>query len=118
MSSIIYETVKSQREEKQKSIALGQIFSFQIFVDNKKVGPVPGTHKIPSTSGSHGPPGPAGPLEPWEITSIVWNSESKHPETLKLKHKQRTLLNYITGQSQTKAGNCVYLLKLFYLSSC
>ena len=28
----------------------------------------------------------------WEITSIVWKAESKHSETLKLKHKQRTFL--------------------------
>ena len=28
----------------------------------------------------------------WEITSIVWKAESKHSETLKLKHKERTFL--------------------------
>ena len=65
-----------------------------------------------------GPPGTSGPQDPWEITFTVWNSESKHPETLKLQHKQRTFLNYIIGQSQIKAENCVYLLRLFYLSSC
>ena len=64
-----------------------------------------------------GPPGTSRPQEPWEITSTVWISESKHPETLKLKHKQRTFLNYVIGQSQTKAENSVYLLRLFYLSS-
>ena len=86
----------------------------------------------PSTSGSYGLLGPLGPLDPriswdlrtlgpqdsWEITSTILNLESKHPENLKLKHKQRTFLNYIDGQSQTKGEKCVYLLRLFYLSSC
>ena len=45
----------------------------------------------------------------WEITSIVWKAESKHSETLKLKHKQRTFLrnfllwlsNYITEEGHS-----------------
>ena len=48
------------------------------------------------------PPGTSGPQDPWEITSILWNSEFKQPETLKLKDKQRTFLNYIIGQSKQK----------------
>ena len=71
------------------------------------MGPSPGTSGPPGPSrplGSPGSPGPLrtlgpqdlwtlglpgtlGPQDPWEITSIVSNSESKHPETLKLKHK-------------------------------
>lgn len=31
LSSITYETTKSQREEKRKGMVLGQIFHFQIF---------------------------------------------------------------------------------------
>ena len=49
-----------------------------------------------------GRPGTSGPQDPWEITSTVRNSESKHPETLKLKHKKGTFLNYIIGQSKRK----------------
>ena len=65
------------------------------------------------------PPRTPGPLEPsefwdhWiprtlgppEISGLLWNP----PETLKLKHKQKTSLNYITEQSEIKAENCVYL---------
>ena len=61
-----------------------------------------------------GTPGNSGPQDPREITSTAWNSEFERPETLKLKHKHRTFLNYIIGKSQTKAENCVYLLRIFY----
>ena len=63
-----------------------------------------------STTGSMGPPGrlvpgspgTSGPQEPWEIISTVWNSESNHQETLKLKHKQTNFPNYVIGQSKRK----------------
>ena len=97
----------------------------------EKWDPVLGTQEpgTLSTSGSHGLPGTPGPLVPWNpwdlrtsgpLRNYLYrlNSESRHPETLKLEHKQRTFLNYIIGQSQTKAENCVYPLTLFYLSSC
>ena len=54
---------------------------------------IPGTPGLPgapgtaSPSGSHGSPGTSGPQDFLEVTSTVWNSESKHTETLKLKHK-------------------------------
>ena len=64
---------------------------------------------------------PQDPCNPWhlrvsghlEIPSTVWTSEFKHPETLKLKHKQKTSLNYIIEQSRTKAENCMYLSEVF-----
>ena len=75
----------------------------------RKVGPSPGA---PGPTGPVGPgppvPGTLGltgtsvPQDTWEITSTVWNSESKHPETIKLKHKPRNFLNYIIGQSKRK----------------
>ena len=71
--------------------------------------------KIPWTLGTlrtSGSLDPLWPQDPLEITSTIWNSESQHPETLKLKHNKRTFLNYIIGQSE----NCVNLMRLFYLS--
>ena len=55
----------------------------------------------PCTSGSHGPPGPPGPLDPrtpWDLTTLG---------KLPLPFEIQTFLNYIIGQSQTKAENCV-----------
>ena len=80
---------------------------------SRKVGPSPGilTPSVPQDPKDHrnrqhlwnlGPTGISGLQDPWEITSTFWNSESKHPETLKLKHKQRTFLNYIIEQSKRK----------------
>ena len=63
----------------------------------------------PQETRDPGTPWTLGPHDPWKIPSTIWTSEPKHPETLKLKHKQKTSLNYITQQSQTKAGKCVYL---------
>ena len=64
--------------------------------------------RIPWTTGIPRTSGPSDPLEPQDIRTLgklplpFRNSESKHPETLKLKHKQRTFLNYIIGQSKRK----------------
>ena len=56
--------------------------------------------------GTLGPPTTSGPEELWEITStlekLLLISEPKQSETLKLKHKQKTSLNYMIGQSQSK----------------
>ena len=59
-------------------------------------------HRDPQDLWTLGPPGTSEPQNPWEITSTVWNPESKHPDTLKLKHNQRTFLNYIIEQSKPK----------------
>ena len=80
------------------------------------------TSVTPGTPETPGPPLPQDSMElrdPQDLWSLrlpgtsghqhPWNSESKHPETLELKHKQRTFLNYIIGQSQTKVENCAYL---------
>ena len=54
--------------------------------------------------------------EPWDIPSNVRTFEptQKYPESLKLKHKQKTSLNYITEQTKTKAENCVYLSEVSF----
>ena len=93
----------------------------------RKVGPSRGTpgrlgpSGPPWLLGTLGPPVPQDPMDPrdsqdlwtvrtpctsrpqdsWDITSTVWNSESKHQETMKLKHKQRTFLNYIISKRKT-----------------
>ena len=61
----------------------------------------------PQDLGSLGPPETSGLQDPWKIPSEL--SEPKQLETLKLTHKHKTILNYITEQSQTKTKNCVYL---------
>ena len=77
----------------------------------RKVGPSPGIpgSPVPQDTMDHRntqhlwtlvAPGISGPQDSWKITSTFWNSESKHPETLK--HKQRTFVNYIIEQSKRK----------------
>ena len=59
-------------------------------------------HRDPQDLLTLGPPGTSGSQDLWEITSTILNLEYQHPGTLKLKHKQRTSLNYIFGQSKWK----------------
>ena len=75
----------------------------------RKVRPSPGTPgpprylKIPWTTGTPRTSGfldPLGPQDTYEITSTVWNSESKRSKTLKLSHKQWAFLNYMIGQAK------------------
>ena len=72
--------------------------------------------RIPWATGIPRTSWPWDPLEPqdlWEITSTIWNLEYQHQGTLKLKHKQRTSLNYIIGHSKRKIA-CTFSGYLIY----
>ena len=59
--------------------------------------------------GTPGTPVPWDPMDPRDPQDL-W--------TLPLPFEIQTFINYIIGQSQTKTGNCVCILRLCYLSSC
>ena len=65
--------------------------------------------RTPSALGPLGSSDHLGPQDLWKTPSTVSTSEPKHPETLKLKHKQKTSQSFMIEQSQIKVGNCVYL---------
>ena len=70
-------------------------------------------HRDPQDLLTLGPPGTSGSQDLWEITSTILNLEYQHPGTLKLKHKQRTSLNYIIGHSKRKIA-CTFSGYLIY----
>ena len=83
--------------------------------------------RSPRTSGSSETPRLRDPQAPWDLrtpeplANYLYRlnfRKPKRPETLKPKQKQKTSPNYIIGRSETKVENYVYLLMLFYLSSC
>ena len=61
---------------------------------------------------------PLGPHDLRTFGKLPLPFEVQDLSSQKLKHEQKISLNYIIGQSQTKAENCVHLVRLFYLSSC
>ena len=81
----------------------------------------PGTSRTSRTPGSLKSPGTRetlkslGPQDPRTLVSslFVRTSEQEHLESLKLKYKQNTSLNYIIEQSQLIVENSVYLSAVF-----
>ena len=60
--------------------------------------------------------GTSGPKDPRQILSTAWTLEAKHPETLKLKHKQKKLYNWTITKQNGKLP--VPFWGFFNLSSC
>ena len=120
VKSLFFKCIFSFRWMCWKSVK-SKIFLGHLYWHGRKMGPSPRTPEPLGPLDSLEPPGtkdpPQGPqesLHPWEITSTIWNSESKHGEMMKLKHKQKTFLNYVIGQLKPKIACNVWRYFIYW----